>query len=527
MKRGIILLSFLVLAFLIPIGHASTSYSIKIDSVTPYDHGVIVTVSYIDYDQTQINVYYYNGTSKELLFNKTITDCSSAFTFTYDGKLYLVIGITTYKSSYSSVYVFQGLKLVDHYRTYYTFVVKHNPLFNITSPILEYLNSGYLKYVIGLNDTNITLINQCPVIVLKLPEGLLVVSKVLSTFRTLHISLVLMNSNVYNFTLYSYDGKIIWSKVYTIIKKSPSLCVVNQYSYSVSGFLKSHYTTLVGGEIYVLNLTGVSINEANLTIVGIDIKTGQIVSRIALDDVPPYQEAILNIGGKLYAVVFNNNNEAVVEEYNGYNWTQVAEIPVKTVVVKTLPPGIMTPPGEKVYYIKYLQIAVPVIIYNFGKYLMFINSENVTVVYPGGVMRYTLQGEVPLHVYSDNAIVLSKGGNVEVGFLNNEGGVEKVVNIGKANNLTAVLYVFSYNGTLTYPQVSIVKPYLVKVYKSEIVIYKVTPNKLVSSVIEAKPNFHIVKSHSKVARQFVIPAPGVAVITILVGVLLAIVLVKK
>ena len=527
MKRGIkilnlILLAFLALAFL---GHASTtSYSMQIDSVTPYDHGVVVTVSYTDYSshQTRINVYYYNTTSKELLYNKTFAGCPSAFTFTYDGKLYLVIRVTTYNSYYSSVYVFQGFKLVNHYRTHYMFIVKHNPLFNITSPILEYSSPGCVKYIITLNSTNITLTNQFPVILLKLPEGLLVVtSKVVSIAKIFHMSLLITRFNVYNFTLYNYNGKIIWSRAYRIFLNIPTSCVLNQYGYSalISGFLKSHYITLVGDEIYIMNLTSASINEVNLTIVGINIKTGQIVNRINLDNVPPYQEAILNIGGKLYAVIFNN--EAVVEEYNGHYLVRVAEIPVKIVAV-SYTPGIMLPPGEKVYPTA-IQVAASVIIYNFGKYLLFINSGNVTVVYPGGVMHYTLQGEVPLHVYSDNAIVLSKDGNVEVAFLNNDGGVEKVINIGKANNITTMFALcLCNNGTSTYPQVIIVKHYVVKVYKNEITVYGVSFN----SSVEVNSQINVpIKFHSEVTTK--LPALGVAVITILVGVLLAIVLVKK
>ncbi|QIW22833.1 hypothetical protein EWF20_00745 [Sulfolobus sp. S-194] len=560
---NLILLIFVILSFLVSMGQTNTSviqttassptHPIKIDSVTPYDNGVVVTLSYTNYTDykgyhtyTEIYVYFFNRTAKTLLYNSAPTNCPSAFTFVYDGKLYLVVEVTTYKSFESYVYVFKGLKLIDNYTTNYMFIIKHEPLFNLSAPILKSINFSILssstKITLMLSETNITFVNQCPVIVLQLPKGVLVVLK-----EFLSISAIRQGKfypYVFNFTMYSYNGKIIWSEVYHIFLKSPLLYVISQYSESVivSSFLKENYATLVGNELYILNVTGIDAKNltANITIVGINLKNGEIVNKIPLNNVPPYQEALLNIGGKLYVTIFNFNNETTVMEYNGSGMTLVTKIPVKIEVVQSFPPGIRTPPGQTVYYIKYIDVAVPRIFYDFGKYLVIVNPTstgyNVTDIYSGGVANYTLNENVQIHLISDRVIVLGQNDNFSLAFLNGDGFLEGIVNIGKADNLTSIFArCLCINNTVSYPEISVaeVNPheyYIVKVYSSsEVTVYEVTlngstdinVNSIIIPVGNATYTTHLTKIYIPTSKPLTTP---ILVSIIIVVVILALVI---
>ncbi|BCU69811.1 hypothetical protein [Stygiolobus caldivivus] len=489
MMKRLLLLSISVLLLLSVIASSQVSQvttitardrSVNVYSVTPYDNGIILTYSCTNITFYTINhlvhasynstlfVYFINSTNKLLLYKATFHYIQSASAFVSGGKLYLVIGPT--------VYVFEGLRLVNTFTVKHSFGLWNGTLFNLTVPVITYIDCPHIVNItIVLNKSSITLIKLWPIAMLQLPKGILVVSENLSSsartaiecyYKPPYHSLSL--SHVINITLYSYDGKVIWTKDYVDYIRADNVVtagVSSEFNGLYHSLFHWGYATVVGGTLYIYNVTcttgKIDVN-INLGIIGINLSNGEVVSKIQLDNVPAYSDALLNIGGNLYAVILNTTTNKVelnksanlgkiiddillhshaylaVEKYNGSGLTLVTKIPVVEKVVGRTS-GTSGLPGNAS-----LPIIAPIsgFFYDPGNYLVVVNptirGSNVTDVYKGGVVNYLLSGNVTLYP-STGVIILNDSNGFLLAFLNSNGIVRGIESVGKVLTISECL----------------------------------------------------------------------------------------
>ncbi|BCU69904.1 hypothetical protein [Stygiolobus caldivivus] len=477
---------------------------LNINSVTYYDHGVVVAMSYINFSfslgnfntkpSSTLYIYFFNSTTSTILYKSTLTSISQVYALVENGDLYVIVDTVSFPSyamqplavtpSYEAyVYVFSGLRLVNTYTVNGLLVSAnedgHAPPMNLsaleiervsfsapTSSMPTALGLSY-NFTIMLNNTNITLVDAIPVIQLQLPQGDLIGVE--------NISNISMSPSAvpFNFTLYSNDGKIVWSKVYPLLNYLelgfiPGAFVGMSNGLSSLTLYLQGSASVVGDQLFVVNTTPLPLTSlsqqpaqsltVNATLLGIDLSNGEVTTTIHLSNVSP-EILVQNIGGQLYVTIMGSK-EVTVERYNGSSLTPVAKIPL-TVQVKQI-----TIPGP-VNITRNLTKVETDFFYTYGKYFLVANPTvkgiNVTDIYAGGVTTYTLSGNLTdFDVTPENyALLVNDSNSYALVFLNDNGTVRGNVSIGQIG----VSSVFSL---ITSPNVYVVEedPYTYYVVKA-------------------------------------------------------------
>lgn len=539
--------------------------SVEIYSVTPYDHGIVVALGYTNFTYSSSNVYIYsshlyvyflNSTTKLSLYSSTIANISYVNAFVMNGKLYVIVDTLTSSSpmeSYESyVYVFQGLRLINTYTANSAvgyLRVNNEPLYNlsalmsvsVSSHTFQPLLSLSINVTLMLNETNITLVNQVPVAAMQLPEGILIVSENLSasTFFSWH-------AIPFNFTMFSYDGKIIWSKDYYIYNPNAGgLLGAIVPIRSETLLIYEGFATVIGNQFFILNMTapssppiifyGVSASNTNTsttplihltnndTVIGINLENGEVTTKVELLNATS-NVALLNIGGKLYVTLIGNN-EVTIEKYNGSGFTVVTKIPIKVKIKKITFP---TPRGnftinETITLTNYL--------YNFGNYFLIINPTltglNVTDIYSSGITQYMLNENMSnRYVINNNVILLNESDNFSLAFLYNNGTVRGIANIGNFSSFP-IFGALGYSGVYV-TQVNPYEYYIIKTYsdpststsnvsvKTEVIVYEIT---------FPKPVVVTNTSTATLSSTISYTAPPSVPITLIAGIIVAVIII--
>ncbi|BCU68839.1 hypothetical protein [Stygiolobus caldivivus] len=473
--------------------------TLTIDSVTPYDHGLVIALSYVNFsfispnqqESSTLYIYYVNSTTKALLYKSILSGISGVFTFTKDGDLYVVVdtftppstpsGVGSYKYE-SYVYVFSGLRLVN------TFTLNgllaggkeaQSPLINVSALQLAKISLSSFKnpstnltevslssnFTIMLNNANITVTNLLPQMELQLPSGVLLVMENDSDLVTGQPLGQVPQSIPINITLFNNDGKIVWTEEYHFFNGFIPYDLPE--STKVSTIITESVATVVGDQLFMVNSTPFAETAfygqasqyptTNSTIVGIDLSNGEITSSISLTNTSPYI-ALQNLGGQLYVSIFGSH-EVTVEKYNGNGLTLVGKIPLVTQVKEVTLPG----PGS---FTMNRTTLLTNFYYNQGEYFLVANptlgGTNVTDVYAGGITSYVLSGNVTSSdITEDNVILLNESNQFTLAFLNNNGTVRGSVSIGQVG-------VPSLYSGLSEPDVAItpINPYAYYVVKA-------------------------------------------------------------
>ncbi|QIW22834.1 hypothetical protein EWF20_00750 [Sulfolobus sp. S-194] len=458
----ILLLPSITLAQVKQIGTIPLKVS-SIESVTPYDHGLIVVLSYTNStlkNHAIFYIYFLNSSTELLLYKFTLNVVASAFSFVEGGELYVIVITANYLTR---SFVFKGLRLIKDYTVNGIMAYERNigePLHNLSALVIE--KKSYV--ILMLNNTNITFFNQCPIITLKLPNGILTVSVNSSSifmFEKPH-------AVPFNFTLFSYDGKIIWSKsycIYNIFSTSlPNLPVTHMFpEYFPTAYLllDEDFATIVNNQLFILNATPVSFLEINhpinATVLGINLEDGKLMNEIKLTNVT-LKTALLNIGGMLYVTVLNND-EVIVERYNGSGLSLVVKIPLK---VRELKQSV-------------IENKVPLtgFFYDFSKYLLIVNpgltGANVTDIYSGRITHYLINENASTYYLSNDVILLNESDNFSLAFLNNNGTLKGIVSLSEISPTDKSIY---------FAEVNPYKYYMV-VYSNDVIVYEVTSQKFI------------------------------------------------
>ena len=479
---------------------------LNINSVTYYDHGVVVAMSYINFSfspgnfntkpSSTLYIYFFNSTTTTVLYKSTLTSISQVYTLVENGDLYVVVDTVSFPSyamqpiGYSSsfeayVYVFSGLRLVNTYTVNGLIVSAnryHAPPMNLSALEIERLGfsaptsptstvpSFSYNFTVMLNDTNITLVDVIPVVQLQLPQGDLIGVENISNISLSQAAIP------FNFTLYGNDGKIVWSKDYRLL----NLLVIGFIAGGLFGASNglSSFTlysqgsaAVVGDQLFVVNNTPLPITAlsqqpsqaltVNATLLGIDLSNGEITTAVHLSNVSP-EILVQNIGGQLYVTIMGSK-EITVEKYNGSGLTPVANIPL-TVQVKQI-----TIPGP-VNITRNVTRVETDFFYSFGKYFLVVNptvkGANVTDIYAGGITTYTLSGNVTDFdvTHQNYALLVNDSDSYTLVFLDDNGTVRGSVSIGQIG-------VSSVFNVISIPNVYVVEEdpytyYVVKAYSN-------------------------------------------------------------
>ena len=513
-------------------------------SVTPYYNGVVVTMGFTNFtvgsgtptQQTSVlYVYFLNGSARYLMLKTTTSSYSSVVSFVMGGKLYVVVSTNTGPgSSKSDVYVFEGLRLVNTY-TVDGFMAylgeSKSPPFNLTAPVLIKTEvtglRSHVNFTIVLNNTNITLADQLPVMILGLPQGILAVSQNISyAFRIspfesfYYVPLIV--------SLYSYNGKPVWIKEYKVgYYSGPTL------STSDAALLTSSFVTVVGDQLFIKNVTGAptSVPSApssnvtvNATVIGISLKDGSVATRFNLTGVPPTL-LLLNIGNGLYVMAVGQK-EAVVQKFNGTGLVTVAKVPLATEVKKIVIGGYVEGNRTVYRYSNYTELLTS-FLYHPGKYLLIlsptISGTNVTDVYPGGVIHYTLEGNATGIFVAHYAVLLNESRNFSLAFFDNNGTLKGIAHLGNLSYPT--LFGFLHLPGVRVVELNDYSYYVVtespnSTNSTNIVLYEVTFPKPATSTVPPTSSAQSTPSSSGTSSgQAGLLAPvAVAVVVILVAV---------
>ncbi|MBB5254103.1 hypothetical protein [Sulfurisphaera ohwakuensis] len=545
--------------------------NLSIQSMIPYDNGVVIVMSYVNFSitpggfnqkpSTVLYIYFFNSTMHLLLYEATLTSISVVIPFIKNGELYIVIDSS---SSYlnqeqveSYVYVFNGLKLVNTY-TINGLLLNYGkeyglPPFNLSFPQIIKLNTSSpmrfsMSTIILLNNTNITLVNQYPFTEIQLPQGILLLSENLSNFYSFGPSKLLL----FNITMFNYNGKIIWSENITLY--NPLLLgtfvfgslstIANSNLYTLMG---QAYTTVVGDQIFIINTTPIPlftsspVIKVNVTILGVNLNNGKITTRLQLYNIIP-NIALLNLGGKLY-VVIGGEKSVTIEMYNGTNLTTVAKIPL-TVKVEQVTEQVPVTNNGQVQIQNVTRNETFILsgfFYDYGKYLLITNptskGTNVTDLYYGGITNYALAENVSNYeITPENyVLLLNESDNFSLIFLNNNGTVRGSVNVGQ-------LGISSIFGIISSPNIRVIEVspytyYMVKAYynvsmtsttstkgNTELQVYEVNFPKpsppIVTTTSQTTTSAHMSSSSLSIPTTLVV---GIIVVVVIVAAVLFIV----
>ena len=449
---------------------------LTIYSVTPYDNGVVITMSYTNFTafaqskssfKTDLYVYFLNSTTKYLMYKSETSSISFAFAYVNDGKLYVVVdtspGPNSGQSSYQTdVYVFEGLRLVNTYTInglmLYSKGQNVEGLYNVSAPILMRAEPTFphfsVDFIVMLNETNITLVDSIPIVLLQLPEGILVASYNISNALPIGRS----STTPLNVTLFGYDGRIIWTKKYIIGM------ITSSAPFSNPSLVPTEYAVIVGDQLFFLNastpLPATTISYGfmqpqnvtlNATLVGVSLEDGNITTRVSVSNITP-DVYLLNIGGQLNVLIVGQK-EAVIERFNGTGLMTVAKVPL-VLKVKRIVVGGYVEDNRTIYkYANFTEVAT-YFLYNPGKYLLIVNptvnGSDVTDVYTGGIMKYSIAENASRESVTPYTLLLNESDNFSLAFLNDNGTVRGFVNLG---NLTS----HSLFSLFTAPGVRVVK----------------------------------------------------------------------
>ncbi|BFI74441.1 hypothetical protein [Sulfurisphaera ohwakuensis] len=472
--------------------------NLSIQSVIPYDNGVVIVMSYVNFSitpggfnqkpSTVLYIYFFNSTTHLLLYEATLPSISVVIPFIRNGELYIVIDST---ASYlnqeqieSYVYVFNGLKLINTY-TISGLLLNYGkeyglPPFNLSFPQIIKLNTSVpmrfsMNTIILLNNTNITLVNQYPFAELQLPRGILLLSENLSNFYSFGPPKLIP----FNLTMFNYNGKTIWSENITLY--NPLLfdtfafgslsAIANSNLYTLIG---QAYSTVVGDQLFVINTTPIPlfstspVIKVNATIIGVNLTDGKIVTRLQLYNILP-SIALLNLGGKLY-VVIGGEKSVTIEMYNGTRLIPVAKIPFIEKVERITEQVPVTNNGQvQMQNITRNETFILTgFFYDYGKYLLITNptsnGTNVTDVYYGGVTDYTLAENVSDYEISPEnyVLLLNESGSFSLAFLNDNGTVRGNINVGQLG--TSSLFGIISSPNIRVVEISPYTYYIVKAY---------------------------------------------------------------
>ncbi|BCU69780.1 hypothetical protein [Stygiolobus caldivivus] len=386
--------------------------SIQIDSVTHYDHGLVIAATYTNVTISSSShkghlqtgfysvarIYFVNSSLDLELYKLALTGYSIFSTFVMNGELYVLVSVYKFAQTGNTyVYVFKGLTLVDTYTMEGD--IFHVDLNNLTA--LAAFNNNCT--IIMLNNTNITLRDLDPVRAVELPQGILTISN------------GSVDPHLFNISMFTRTGKVIWSKKYYVCS--------NLFS-----------NTLVGDQLFiVVNNTPIPYSEieipkapVNVSILGINLENGEVTTRLTLTSII-LKIYLLNIGGSLYVALIGRHY-ATLERYNGSGLAPVAKIPIKTET-------------EVIHFQNYfgsnVSITQTVVVSQFFSscrgYFLVVNptpsGSNVTDVYSGGVTHYFIRGNVSKFI-GNNVLLFGDDGNFSLVVLNNNGTVRGTVNIG-------------------------------------------------------------------------------------------------
>ena len=431
-------------------------------TVVPYDGGLVIVMTYTNVtptgEQGGLYIYFLNGTTLRLIYETPISTVHCVYAFTQGGRLYVafgtshVVGLETKLVYQVKVLVFEGLDLVSSYviNGAYLSDLYNAPLYRVPAVMIV---GGKAAATIMLNGTNVTLKGLTPIASFALPEGILVallnVSQILGMVKVHAVPL--------NLTLYGYDGKIIWTKVYYF---SPaSLCSIH-LGYSLDSPVPvQDYIAIVGDELFIFNLTTLmapsdigtigNYVKVNATIVGISLENGTITTVVDARGLHTYT-FLMNVGGKLY-VATEGERAMAVYEFNGKSLVQATRVPL---VTKTLPLYTYVSPfaypnasntydagqpqyglSDTMYANSGIRVPASVFLYDPGKFLLILNPENnetnVTDIYPGGVLHYSLNGKVLDSFVAFDVVPLNVSGDLSLVFLNANGTVRGTIDLGK------------------------------------------------------------------------------------------------
>ena len=409
--------------------------SVTIYSLTPYDNGAVVAVGSNSSTGSAFHLYVYflNLSVKHLILETTERGVPLVMTFVMDKELYVIVNSLSppgiLGTGQASVYIFRGLSLVKDYTVNGTLTymgLSVSQLFNLSALVLmRTAHSPFVpsfNYTIILNGTNITLANKMPLAVLELPQGVFVVVE-----KSSYSGLVVPPYPVpLNVTLYSYEGKVVWTREYSLGAYSGAVPLSLT---SLFALTRLYYATVVGDQLFVINVTAVStITPSNVVVnaalVGISLNNGSITTRVELTKVTPWI-GLMDVGGRLYALIVGQK-EVTVEEFNGTALVTVTKVPMVFGVEKGNAGGTVNTGGTR---------ALTTFLYSPGKYLLILNptpnGTNVTDVYPGGVTSYSLRGNVTDELFADYALLLNESGNSSLAFLNDNGTVRFTMDLGR------------------------------------------------------------------------------------------------
>ena len=434
--RQAIVAAFLLSLFVIPLtAQAQTvmpTNGLTVEAAVPYDGGVVVLAK----GGQTLYVYFMNATAHMLIYSLNLGSLFSGApvasygfaAYPFNGSLYVEIQpnyLIFYPSGFqpsgpsslplSYVVVFEGLKAVKEFYLYssvlclFSFGGLNALLFVGTyiygGAVLVFPFYPYTNTTIVLNGENLTVPGK-PIIILKVDEVIFIASikTVLTPSRQGDVLYVM-----------SYNGtRPVWVKEYTL----------NQTVYPVPITL-GNFFTVVGGELFFVKDVTKGPSGLSVKVVGVSLYSGNIVSQIELNRVP---SALLNIGNRLY-LAFESKHYISVCEYANATLEPIIRLPVVYGNVTTTLEGVSG--GE----VKNLTVYAPLtrVYYSFGNYLLILNpgrnGTNVTVVNPVEVAHYFVDGIV---VIANEALLVSKGGNLTLLPLNRYGFPVKEVNLGKS-----------------------------------------------------------------------------------------------
>lgn len=450
--------------------------SLTIYSVRPYDNGVVITMSYTNFTaiaqpessfKTYLYVYFLNSTTKYLMYESETSSISFAFAYVNDGKLYVVVdtspGPNSGQSSYQAdVYVFEGLRLVSTYTInglmLYSKGQNTEGLYNVSTPILMRAKPTFphfsVDFIVMLNETNITLVDSIPIVLLQLPEGILVASYNISNALPIGRS----STTPLNVTLFGYDGRIIWTKKYIINTMSSSA------PFSNPSLIPMEYAMIADDQLFFLNVSAPLLTTTisygfmppqnvtmNATLVGVSLEDGNITTRVSMSNITP-DVYLLNIGGQLNVLIVGQK-EAIIERLNGTGLMTVAKVPLALKVMRIVVGGYVEDNRTIYKYANFTEVAT-YFLYNPGKYLLIVNptlkGANVTDIYSGGITQYSISENASNEFVSYYTLLLNESDNFSLAFLNSDGTIRGTVNLG---NMTS----HSLFSLFTAPGVRVVK----------------------------------------------------------------------
>ena len=394
--------------------------NLPLGNLFTYDHGVIIVFD-CTYTVTSSNgtvtkarsifyVYFVNTTIVRPLYtNISNTTGFNGFVSVFNKELYITVKMYSFRTGNfigEKIFVFQGLKLVGEYDNSSACPTFHGGI------ELKKVNN---VCIVELPDANITLVNSSVLLLHLLSKEVLIASVKQGQVVQKAIAVPI------NFTLYTFNGTIVWTKDYAL--SIPSWL----YPVTESGFVPMGvvYNSIVyiGDQMFIANITtplntssihvmgGTIVNE---TILGLDLQDGEITTEIRLTNITAFG-SLFKIGKQLYVVLMNEHN-VTVEKYNGTALVKVVTEPVITENT-AVAHAVLTDLDE--VWNKFLLILNP-----------YENGTNVTDIYTGGVLNYTLNESLQLEYRPGYTLLLYKGYNFTLVFLNDNGTVRGTLSLG-------------------------------------------------------------------------------------------------